>query len=52
MALVADGVSVPIPPMAGTGSGFAGTGTYVCEGDTMTINNNRVTTPFIMVRVV
>ncbi len=51
MSLIADGVSLPIPPIAGTGSAFSGSGTYECEDDTMTIHSDQISTPFLMTRV-
>ena len=50
--LTSDGVSVPIPPIAGEGTAFAGTGTYECNDDTMTIQYAQTPTPIRMSRVV
>ncbi len=38
MTASADGVELPIPAVSGTRSVFSGAGSYVCEGDTMTIS--------------
>ena len=50
MTASAGGVNVPIPPQTDTRSAFSGTGNYVCEGDTMTVNVDGNPGPIVMIR--
>ena len=50
MTASAGGVNVPIPPQSETRSAFSGAGTYVCEGDTMTVNVDGNPGPIVMNR--
>ena len=50
MTAIVDGVSVPVPPQADTRSVFMGVGTYVCEGDTMTVTTADNPGPIVMNR--
>ncbi len=50
MTASAGGVNVPIPPQSDTRSAFSGAGTYVCEGDTMTVNVDGNPGPIVMIR--
>ena len=49
MTAASQGVNIPIPPLAGTGTAIGGTGTYVCEGDEMTITTQNA--PLNMFRI-
>ena len=49
MTAASQGVNIPVPPVAGTGTAIGGTGTYVCEGDTMTITTQDQ--PINMIRI-
>ena len=50
MTASAGGVNVPIPPQADTQSAFRGSGTFVCEGDSMTVNVDDNPGPIVMNR--
>ena len=44
------GVNLPISPQTETQSAFSGTGTFVCEGDSMTVNVDGNPGPILMNR--
>ena len=46
----AGGVNLPIPQQTETQSAFSGTGTFVCEGDSMTVNVDGNPGPIVMNR--
>ena len=46
----AGGVNLPIPPQSDTRSAFSGAGSYVCEGNTMTVNVDGNPGPIVMIR--
>jgi hypothetical protein len=50
MSATAGGVNVPIPQQSDTRSAFSGAGSYVCDGDTMTVNVNGNPGPIVMIR--
>ncbi len=50
MTAIVDGVSVPVPPQSDTQSAFTGVGTYVCEGDTMTVDTEANRGSIVMIR--
>ncbi len=50
MTATAGGVNVPIPSQDATRSAFTGSGTYVCEGDTMTVSVDGNPGPISMTR--
>ena len=50
MTASAGGVNVPIPPQSDTRSAFSGAGSYVCNGDTMTVNVDGNPGPIVMIR--
>ena len=50
MTASAGGVNVPIPPQADTQSAFRGSGTFVCDGDSMTVNVDDNPGPIVMNR--
>ena len=50
MTASAGGVNLPISPQTETQSAFSGTGTFVCEGDSMTVNVDGNPGPILMNR--
>ena len=50
MTVSAGGVNVPFPAQSDTRSAFSGAGSYVCEGDTMTVNVDGNPGPIVMIR--
>ena len=50
MTVIADGMELPIPTPSAPRSAFAGSGSFVCEGDTLTLNIDGNPGPIVMNR--